>query len=298
MTRLSRDQQGILLVILAMACFTGVDGMVKYLGALLPLVVAMWFRYMFQMTITAAVLLPRRGRTLFQTRHPWLQAMRGVSLAVSTSLAFLSLRYMPVAEFTAILTLTPMVITLVSVRAMGERVSRLRWLLLAGGLVGALMVIQPDKHDFEWVMLLPLALVLVSTGFQLLTSYLMRHDDPGTTHFLTGLVATLLASLALPFFWETPVGTSLWVMVCLLGVVSTLGHYLMILAYSLASPATLTPYLYFQIAFATLAGWLVFSQVPDRWSLLGIAMIAVCGVANSWLAGPRPSGPVENEPAL
>lgn len=298
MTRLSRAQQGILLVILAMACFTGVDGMVKYLGALLPLVVAMWFRYMFQMSITAAVLLPRRGRTLFQTRHPWLQVFRGVSLAVSTSLAFLSLRYMPVAEFTAILTLTPMVITLVSVRAMGERVSRLRWLLLAGGLVGALMVIQPDKHDFEWIMLLPLALVLMSTGFQLLTSYLMRHDDPGTTHFLTGAVATLLASLALPFFWETPVGVSLWVMVCLLGVLSTLGHYLMILAYSLASPATLTPYLYFQIAFATLAGWLVFSQVPDRWSLLGIAMIAVCGVANSWLAGPRPTGPVENEPAL
>ena len=97
----------------------------------------MWFRYMFQMTITAAVLLPRRGRSLFQTRHPWLQVLRGVSLVVSTSLAFLSLRYMPVAEFTAILTLTPMVITLVSVRAMGERVSWLRWLLLAGGLVGA-----------------------------------------------------------------------------------------------------------------------------------------------------------------
>jgi drug/metabolite transporter (DMT)-like permease len=272
--------------------------MVKYLGALLPLVVVMWFRYMFQMTITAAVLLPRRGRSLFQTRHPWLQVLRGVSLAVSTSLAFLSLRYMPVAEFTAILTLTPMVITLVSVRAMGERVSWLRWLLLAGGLVGALMVIQPDKHDFEWIMLLPLALVLVSTGFQLLTSYLMRHDEPGTTNFLTGLVASLLASMALPFFWETPVGVSLWVMVCLLGVVSTLGHYLMILSYSLASPSTLTPYLYFQIAFATLAGWLVFSQVPDRWSLLGIAMIAVCGVANSWLAGPKPGGPVENEPAL
>ena len=298
MTRWSRDQQGILLVILAMACFTGVDGMVKYLGALLPLVVVMWFRYMFQMTITAAVLLPRRGRGLFQTRHPWLQVLRGVSLAVSTSLAFLSLRYMPVAEFTAILTLTPMVITLVSVRAMGERVSWLRWLLLAGGLVGALMVIQPDKHDFEWIMLLPLALVLVSTGFQLLTSYLMRHDDPGTTNFLTGAVAFMLASLALPFFWETPVGVSLWVMVCLLGVVSTLGHYLMILSYSLASPSTLTPYLYFQIAFATLAGWLVFSQVPDRWSLLGIAMIAVCGVVNSWLAGPKPNGPVENEPAL
>jgi drug/metabolite transporter (DMT)-like permease len=298
MTRLHRTQQGILLVIVAMACFAALDGMAKYLGPLVPLAVAMWFRYMFQVTITGAVLLPRRGLALFKTRHPWLQALRGLSLAVSSSLAFLSLRYMPVAEFTAILTLTPMVITLVSVRAMGERVSWLRWLLLAGGLVGALMVIQPDKHDFQWVMLLPLALVLVSTGFQLLTSYLMRHDDPGTTHFLTGAVACLIASAVLPFFWQTPSGTSLWLMVCLLGVLSTLGHYLMILAYSLASPSILTPYLYFQIAFATLAGWLVFTQVPDRWSLLGIAMIAVCGVANSWLAGPRPSGPVESEPTM
>ena len=298
MTRLSRDQQGILLVVLAMACFTGVDGMVKYLGALVPLVVVMWFRYMFQMTITGAVLLPRRGRSLFKTRHPWLQVLRGVSLAVSTSLAFLSLRYMPVAEFTAILTLTPMVITLVSVHTMGERVSWLRWLLLGGGLVGALMVIQPDAHDFQWVMLLPLGLVLVSTGFQLLTSYLVRHDDPGTMHFLTGAVACVIASIALPFFWQTPTLASVWLTMCLLGVLSTLGHYLMIMGYSLAGPSTLTPYLYFQIAFATLAGWLVFSQVPDRWSLAGIALIAACGVANSWLTGPRPAGPVESEPTL
>ena len=298
MTRLHRTQQGILLVIVAMACFAALDGMAKYLGPLVPLAVAMWFRYMFQVTITGAVLLPRRGMALFKTRHPWLQALRGLSLAVSSSLAFLSLRYMPIAEFTAILTLTPMVITLVSVRAMGERVTWLRWLLLAGGLVGALMVIQPDKNEFEWIMLLPLALVMVSTGFQLLTSYLMRHDDPGTTHFLTGAVAFVIASIALPFFWQTPSGASLWLVVCLLGVLSTLGHYLMILAYSLTSPSVLTPYLYFQIAFATLAGWLVFSQVPDRWSLIGIAMIAVCGVANSWLAGPKPVGPVESEPTM
>ena len=298
MTRLSRAHQGVVLVICAMACFSAIDGMSKYLGTLVPLVMAMWFRYVFQVALTGAVLLPRRGRSLFKTRHPRLQLLRGVSLAVSSSLAFVSLRYMPVAEFTAILTLTPMVITLVSVHTMGERVSWLRWLLLGGGLVGALMVIQPDAHDFQWVMLLPLGLVLVSTGFQLLTSYLVRHDDPGTMHFLTGAVAFVIASIALPFFWQTPTLASVWLTMCLLGVLSTLGHYLMIMGYSLAGPSTLTPYLYFQIAFATLAGWLVFSQVPDRWSLAGIALIAACGVANSWLTGPRPVGPVESEPTL
>ena len=98
--------------------------MAKYLGALVPLAVAMWFRYMFQVTITGAVLLPRRGLALFKTRHPWLQALRGLSLAVSSSLAFLSLRYMPVAEFTAIVMLTPVVATLVARSLISSRVPR------------------------------------------------------------------------------------------------------------------------------------------------------------------------------
>ena len=87
---------GILFLIMATAFFAVLDTSVKYVGAFVPVLMAVWFRYMFQMTITAAVLLPRRGRGLFQTRHPWLQVLRGVSLVVSTSLAFLSLRYMPV----------------------------------------------------------------------------------------------------------------------------------------------------------------------------------------------------------
>ena len=298
MTRLSLSTQGVLLVVAAMACFSILDTLAKYISAFVPLAVAMWTRYMFQASLTAAVLLPRRGRALFRTRHPWLQVLRGVLLALSSSLAFLSLRNLPVGEFTAILMLTPMLITLISVRSMGEKVSWLRWALLAGGFAGALLVIQPGADDFNWAMLLPLSLVVVSAGFQLLTSYLAQHDDPGTMHFFTGAVATAMASVALPFFWQMPSPGIVWLLLALLGVFSTLGHFLMILGYGRASPATLTPYLYFQIAFATLAGWLAFSHTPDRWTLLGIAMIALCGVTSSWLSGPRPSGPVESEPTL
>lgn len=280
-----------------MACFAVLDTMAKYVSTLTPLVVAMWSRYMFQVLATSAVLLPQRGRRLFKTRHPRLQIFRGVLLACSSSLAFVSLSILPVGEFTAILMLTPMLITLISVRKMGERVSAARWLLLAGGLAGALLVIRPGAEDFNWAMLIPVLLVIASAVFQLLTSYLSQDDEPGTTNFYTGAVAASLATLMLPFGWITPSAPSVWGFLLLLGLFSTLGHILMIQGYSRASPATLTPFLYFQLGFATLAGWLAFAHTPDALSLAGIALIAVCGVGTTLLKGPKP-GMVESEPAL
>jgi drug/metabolite transporter (DMT)-like permease len=70
-----------------------------------------------------------------------------------------------------------------------------------------------------------------------------------------------------------------------MGVFSTLGHFMLIVSLTRAPVVVLTPYLYLQIAFATLGGWLVFSHVPDAWSLSGIALVAVSGVFGTWLTG-------------
>ena len=104
-----------------------------------------------------------------------------------------------------------------------------------------------------------------------------------TMHFYTGWVGTLLASTLLPFFW-TPIDSwVLWGGMVLMGTAGSVGHFLLILAYARAPAATLTPYLYAQIGFAMLGGWLVFSHVPDGWSILGMGLIAVCGAAGAWL---------------
>jgi drug/metabolite transporter (DMT)-like permease len=296
MKRLQASTQGIVLVVMAMACFAVLDTTAKYISTLVPLAVAMWSRYAFQAVLTGAVLLPRRGWGLLKTRHPWLQVLRGVLLAATSSLAFISLRSLPVGEFTALLMLTPMLITVISAASMGEKVSPLRWLLLTGGFIGALIVIRPGSHGFDWAMLFPLALVLISAFFQLLTSRLAQDDDPGTMHFYTGAVAMVLASVALPFAWETPATPALWALLLMLGVFSTLGHYLLILGYGRATPSTLTPFLYFQIGFAALAGWIAFSHVPDGWAVLGIGLIALCGMTSSWLpVPPRAVAPTEPE---
>jgi drug/metabolite transporter (DMT)-like permease len=279
----SRARHGIVLALGAMACFGALDTLSKLMGSAIPVMMAMASRFLFHVVVTGGVLLPRRGWSLFVTKHPYLQAARGLLLILSSSLAYLSLRFLPVGEFTAIVMLTPLVITIFSATALGERVTVLRWLLVVGGFAGALLVIRPGAEDFTWPMLLPLTVVIASAGYQLITSKLARVEDPLTVHFYTGCVALLIAAAMLPFAWQTPGTITLWVLLLGVGILGTLGHYLLILSYGRTSPATLSPYLYTQIAFATLAGWLVFSHAPDAYAVAGILVIAGCGIAGTQL---------------
>ncbi|WP_457279560.1 DMT family transporter [Polaromonas sp. P5_D5] len=275
---------GIALLVAAMACFAALDTTTKRISLSVPILMALWFRYAFQAVATTVVMLPARGRTLFRTAHPRFQLLRGVLLLTSSGLAFFSLKYMPVGEFTAIIMITPLVITLLASLQLGERVPALRWGLVLGGFAGALIIIRPGSSGFDWTLLLPLSLVVSNAWFQILTSRLARTEDPATMHFYTGWVGTLIASLALPFVWTSLDSWVLWACLCLMGFLGAVGHFMMILAYARTTASTLTPFLYAQIGFAMLGGWLIFSHVPDQWSLLGIAMITVCGATGAWLA--------------
>jgi drug/metabolite transporter (DMT)-like permease len=89
----------------------------------------------------------------------------------------------------------------------------------------------------------------------------------------------------LPFAWQPLASPLLWALLLLIGLLGTVGHFLLILAYMRAPVAVLTPWLYAQIGFATLAGWLVFKHAPDALAVVGIVAIAVCGALGTWLNG-------------
>lgn len=283
----TRDAQrvlaGIALVVAAGACFSALDTMTKFVSASVPLLMALWFRYAFQAVATTAIVLPVRGLAALRTLHPKFQCLRGVLLLTSSLLAFASLKYMPVGEFTAIVMIVPLALTLLAATALKERVSPLRWLLVAGGFAGTVVIIRPGGEAFTWASLLPLGLVASNAWFQMLTSKLARTEDPVTMHLYTGWVGTLIVSLAVPFAWAELPSPWLWAGLCFMGFMATVGHFMLILAFQRAPASTLSPYLYSQIAFAMLGGWLVFSHVPDRWSMAGMGLIAVCGVVGAWL---------------
>ncbi len=268
--------RGIVLATIATACFASLDTTSQFVGKAVPVFMAVWLRFTVQTLMTLALLWPQKRASLFKTRAPGWQALRGVLMVTSGVVAFIALRHVPVGEFTAILMLTPLVITLMASFLLQERVSALAWLLVAGGMAGALIVVRPKDGELHLGLILPLLLVIINAAYQVVTSKMVRTEDAGTMHFYTGMTGLVLGTALLPWTWEPLPEPRLWLLVGMLGVFGSLGHYLLIRAYHFAPVSRVTPFLYAQIAFATLLGALVFGYVPDAWTWGGIGLIVTC----------------------
>ena len=117
-----------------------------------------------------------------------------------------------------------------------------------------------------------------------MTSRLSGEENPYTTHFYTGLVGAVLISPVAVFHWDTQALLDHWPWFVVVGLLGTFGHLMLIRAFSKAPAPVLMPYIYTQVAFAVLGGWLAFSHVPDPMSWVGIAIIATSGVGNAVLS--------------
>ena len=285
---------GIGAMVAACACFATMDTTTRYLGAVMAVQLMMWSRYTLH-TLVMAAWIALDSRVRFATRRPRFQVLRAVLLLGSSTLAFFGLQHLPVAEFTAIVLLTPVLVTVLARWLLHEAVSPLRWALVAGGFVGALIVIRPGSGLFGWAVLLPLGAAVTNATFQVVTARLnTRGGDAGTdsaltTNFYTGLVGTAVLTpvlLASPIDVPATLGAAPATHLALLlaiGALGTLGHLLLILSLGRAPTAVLMPFLYTQIGFAALVGWLVFRHVPDFWAWVGMVVIAACGAASALL---------------
>lgn len=279
-----RPLQGIALLITALACFVVLDTTVKHISLVMSVLIAVWFRYVFQAVVVSAVLYRMRGNSMFHTQRLRQQILRGGLLLTVSVLNFYCLTFMPVGEFTAIVMLTPLMVTSLAALFLKERVGLLRWLLVVGGFVGALLIVRPGGALSGWISLLPLVMVVAYAAFQILTSRMARTEDALTMQLYTGWVGTLGMSAVLPLIWQVIPGLTTLLFLCLIGLMGTVGHFLLILAFARAPASTLTPFLYTQIAFAMLAGWWVFDHVPGNTELAGIALIVLCGASAAWIA--------------
>jgi drug/metabolite transporter (DMT)-like permease len=274
---------GIGLVISAVASFALIDTINKHVSLYVPLLMVVWARYAVQAVLTTFIVLPKVGRQAWRTNHLSLQVIRGTLLVALSVLAVATLKVFPVAEFTAILMTTPLFVTFFAATMLKEKVTVWRVSLVIGGFIGTLVIVRPGQTELGWVLLLPLGIVIINTAFQLLTKRMSETEHSMTTHFYSVWVGAIVASLALAWIWTPVSDPTLWALLFLAGVAGTVGHYLLIKAYEHAPASLLMPYMYTQIGFALLGGWLAFGNIPDNTSLLGIALITVCGVAGGAL---------------
>lgn len=285
----TNPSSAIILIVVSTFLFSSMDAATKYLGSFLSVVLVLWSRYTIQTVIMGVVVFRRRGRSGFRTVHPRFQLLRGLLLVTISGLAFHSMRQMPLAEFTAIIMLSPVLITAGSGWLMKESIERLRWMLVWSGFLGTVIVIRPGSGLFGWVVIIPLVAMVVSSGYSLITSRLAVLENPYTTQFYSGAVGSMLLLPLLIFeradllaFISTADSAKAGLLL-LIGILGTAAHLLLIMAFSRAGASSLMPFTYAQIGFAALMSWLFFNHAPDFWAWIGMAMIAASGGATAWL---------------
>ena len=263
-------------MVLAMALFVGMDTMAKHLGQSYPVIQIVWVRYLVAGCVLALV-LNRRLAASFQSRNLRLQLLRGGLLLATNFLFYAGLRFMPLAESSAISCVGPLMVTALAVPFLGERVGLRRWSGVVVGFAGALVVIRPGFGIIDWAALFPIGAAACFAVTAITTRKLGGLDPVTTTLVLTTFVGGAMASAVAPFFWTPPAAPALALMVCI-GLIGVIAHFALIKAFAAAPATTVAPYSYTTIVWATVFGLAVFGDRPDLWTLAGAAVIVGSGL--------------------
>lgn len=259
-------------------CFSASDTLTKMLAtAAVHPVQIVWARQA-GLVLVVLFLAVRAGPAILRTHYPVLQLARG-ALAVMAPLCFaVAFAYVPLAEGIAVTFIAPLIVIALSAFFLGESVTLKQWLATLIGLAGALIIVRPGAGLFHPTIILAFCAAALFATRQVIGRVLAKKDNAVTTMAFTALLGFALLSVALPFVWETPPSIGLAAIFLAMALFAAFGEICTIRAVEMASAAIVAPMQYTTILWATLFGWLVFSQLPDTWTWVGTAVIIASGI--------------------
>ncbi len=273
-----KNEKAGFIVLMAMVFFAAYDALSKHLTASYPVTQLLWVRYLTHAVLMLVVFGPVMGTRLIKTAQPVAQIMRALLLVAVTFLFMNGLRFVGLAEATAINFLAPLVVTALSVPLLKEKIGFRSWLAVLCGFVGVLMIVRPSS-ELNMGALFPLSSAICYGLYQIMSRKFVGAEHPVTTHFILGAVGFLATSLTWQSSWTMPTNSDLPLMVAL-GITTGIGHFLLIKAFEHLSPASAAPFTYTHLIWAVVLGYLVFGETPDLLSLVGMLTIAAGGLFN------------------
>ena len=269
---------GIGLVSGAYLLFSILDGSAKWLVQSMPVIMVVWLRFLLHAVFGGVLLFPVRGLSLVRSSHLRWHALRSLMFVAMTGLNFFALQYLQLTVTASIFFSVPLIIALVSATAFGEKLDTGRWVAIVAGFAGVLIIVHPGSADFHPAMLLCLGNAVLYAFFMMMTRRLAAYDSAETIQYLPALGAALLLTPFALAAWEAPSGWLEWTVACLLGVLGGVGHYLLALAHRYAPSSVIAPFLYQQVIYMAVFGYLVFGDVPSAGVWLGAPIVIASGL--------------------
>jgi drug/metabolite transporter (DMT)-like permease len=269
---------GIGLVSLTYLLFSLLDGSAKWLVGSMPVIMVVWLRFATHVVVAGAVLFPIKGMALVQTRHWRWHLVRALMFMAMTGINFWALQYLQLTVTSSIFFSVPLIIALASASFLGEKLASGKWVAIITGFAGVLVIVRPWGAEFHPAMLASMVNALLYAIFMMMTRRLAAYDSPETIQYLPAVGAAIgLAPFAIAA-WEMPDTWLEWTVACLMGVLGGLGHYLLALAHRYAPASVIAPFLYQQVIYMALFGYLVFGDVPSGWVWLGATVVIGSGL--------------------
>jgi drug/metabolite transporter (DMT)-like permease len=269
---------GIALMCGAVACFAVLDTTAKYLNLYMATLQVVWARYTGAFLYPFIVSNPWTRPGLMRTARPVLQIVRSFLLLGSTLCNFLALRYLQLDEAIAIIFSTPFFVAALSGPILGEWVRWRRWTAICVGFIGVLVVTRPGTGAFQPAALLSLTAALFYAVYSISTRILARTDSNETTLFYSNVIGAIALMPVVPFVWTPQTDPLVITLMVASGAMGIFGHYLLIAGHRLAPAAVLSPFIYTELVLVIALGYLVFGDVPSRWTLIGSAIVVASGL--------------------
>jgi len=269
---------GIALMCGAVACFATLDATAKYLNGHMDTLQVAWARYTSAFLLTLILSNPLSRPGLVRSSRPVLQISRAALLLGSTLLNFLAFRYLQLDEALAIMFSTPFIVAALSGPLLGEWVGWRRWAAIGVGFLGVLVVTRPTSGGIHPAALFSLASATCLALYAIATRVLSRSDSSETTLFYSNVVGALVMLPIVPFVWTTPKSSLLIVLMVVMGIFASLGHYLLIRAHRLAPAHVLAPFMYTQLVWVIALGFTIFADLPNGWTLAGAGIVVASGL--------------------
>jgi drug/metabolite transporter (DMT)-like permease len=258
-------------MVLAGALFAAMHGTVRLISfEVHPFIIA-FFRNIFGFLILVPLLL-RGGLALFRTQRFGLHLVRAGINSFSMLAWFTALSLIPLADATALNLTGPLFVTLGAMVAFSERVGVWRWTALGMGAIGALMVIRPGFEEVSLGALLTITGTALAAISKLCAKSLTRTDDPTAIAFYVQFLMAPLTLIPSLFVWQTPTLHQLLILM-IIGGLGGLGHLFAVKAYAIADISFSEPLVFTRMVWATIFGYIAFSEVPDLWTWLGAITI-------------------------
>jgi len=257
-------------IILASAVYSFQALIVKTLGQRLDPFEIAFFRCVFGLIAVLPFLQGTRGWTI--SGKPWMHVLRSIVGVSGMFCGFYAITHLPLATATAISFTKPLFLIVLAVIFLGEIVRWRRWTATAIGFLGVLIVLRPGSETFSFAMIIALLGSFLIADVTVLVKKLSVTDRNVTILFYFGVITTLVSAVPAVFVWKTPTGVE-WPLLVLIGATAALGQYFSLRSFRIAEATAVMPFDYTRLLFAGLFGYLFFAEVPDGWTLVGIAVL-------------------------